>query len=284
MEQNTYNSWIDARFVCEDSGQARRLARAMRKAGAAHVMIKQASVWILLADNPKNRDIVQDTAANHCLESMEQGSWADPLYAWAEPASTPLGPGLSLASADSGIRPGPDTLIIDPLTAFGSGDHPSTWLNLALLALILNGDFGTPPQPVQWAADIGAGTGVLALAIALKSGAKVFAVDPDPAARRACGRNQALNPLAGDLVSFVQGTHECVSGQFGLIAANLPGPLLVALATDLASVMAPGGKLVTSGFRIEAEQDIINAFAKVSLKPVHHLQRLGWSGIIFTTV
>lgn len=284
MSSNQHNSWIDARFICESSDQARRLSRAIRKAGATHMMIKQCAVWALWADDEQNRFSVQSLAAENQVEHIALVKAFDPLQIWTKPISAEIGPNLNLAAADSGISPGPDTLIIDPLTAFGSGDHPSTWLNLALLAELLAGKLGPPPAQGSWAADIGAGTGVLALAMALRGRLKVLAVDPDPGARRASKRNQVLNPLAGPLVHFVQGTHECVSGRFALVAANLPGPLLIALSRDLADITAPGACLVTSGFRNEAEPDIIEAFSRAGMRNASQQQRLGWSGIIFTTV
>ncbi len=284
MESNRHNSWIDARFICQDSDKSRRLARTMRKAGAAHVMIRQSAVWTIWADTPQNRDFVQSAAAEYQIERVAYMCTADPVQIWTKPVSSEIGPGLCLAAAGSGIAADSDTVIIDPLTAFGSGEHPSTWLNLALLAEFFTGQAGPVPEPGSWAADIGAGTGVLALAMALKGGLTVLAVDPDPAARRACQRNQSLNPLAGPLVHFAQGTHECVSGRYGLVAANLPGPLLMALGKNLAEMTAPGGCLVTSGFRNEAEPEIIEAFSRAAMRPRRQVRRLGWSGIIFTTV
>ena len=284
MSLEHQNSWIDARFICQDSDAARRLTRAMRKAGAAHVMIRQSAVWSIWADTVKNRSFVESLQAENQTERIAFARAGDPMRIWAKPVSSEIGPGLCLAAAGSGIDADPSTVIIDPLTAFGSGEHPSTWLNLALLAEFFNGGVGPIPAPGSWAADIGAGTGVLALAMALKGNLKVLAVDPDPAARRACQRNQALNPLAGPLVHFAQGTHECVRGRYGLVAANLPGPLLIALGRDLAAITAPGGCLVTSGFRNEAEPDIIEAFSRAAMRPLRRNRRLGWSGVIFTTV
>ncbi len=75
-------------------------------------------------------------------------------------------------------------LVIDPGHAFGSGSHPSTRLALTLIA-----DLVTPGMRV---ADLGAGSGVLAVAAA-RLGAEVLAVDLDPAARDAIDANARRN-------------------------------------------------------------------------------------------
>jgi ribosomal protein L11 methyltransferase len=209
----------------------------------------------------------------HFLTRRVQAS--DPLTVWRDPNPETVGLGLSLAPAWMGHPPGPDTLVIDALTAFGGGDHPSTRLNLNLICQVCPEEL-----PVDaWLADVGSGTGILSLALALKTGRRVLAVDPDPAAGRVLTRNQQLNPLAAPLVYFARATHAALAGPFALAAANLPEPILRIAAEHLASRLLPGGWLIASGFRIEAEQGLADYLGTLGYAMKLSRQAEGWSGL-----
>jgi ribosomal protein L11 methyltransferase len=276
--------WVEAVFSAPLAQERRALARAMRQAGAAWVWEQGRQVRGLWPDTAGTRQAIESLASpGGAPPTVEAFVAHDPRARWAVPPLARLHPRLSLAEAWCGVSAGPDTLVIDPLTAFGAGDHPSTRLNLILLAELLS---QSPPpagiKPGAWAVDVGAGTGVLALAMALLAGFKVLAVDPDPASARAVRRNQALNPLAGPRVHFVRGYHEVLAGSFPLIAANLPGPILDLAAPRLAACLAPGGSLVASGFRQEYAPGLRERLAARGLTPAARAGQDGWEGIVFS--
>ncbi|MCB2185699.1 MAG: 50S ribosomal protein L11 methyltransferase [Deltaproteobacteria bacterium] len=271
-------AWIEAIFFPPDSQTARGLVRELKRAGAARVWQAERRVLSLWPDAPASRAALKAWADLETPPRVRELVLRDPGREWAPAPLVEPGPGLRLAPAWGGAVAGPEVLIIDPLTAFGAGDHPSTWLNLHLLLRLLQGEWGEPPGPGSWAADVGAGSGVLALALALKGGLRVAAVDPDPASRRAVGLNRRLNPLAGGLVHFLTGDHRALGGQFPLVAANLPGALLRALAPDLAALVAPGGRLVVSGFRDEAGGETAERFLAQGLAEIARAWRHGWEG------
>lgn len=273
-------NWLDVRLDCDDSQQARRMARRLRRDGAWRLQQRGLALWSIWPDDQASRQALAWLADLGPAASQRPFRAMDPLSAWLRPNCREIGPGLRLIGADGGLAAEAGLLVIDPLTAFGAGDHPSTWLNLALLARTLAGHFGPPPAPGTWAVDIGAGTGILALGMALLGGLNVLAVDPDPAARRACARNRRLNPLAGPLVHFVQGTHAVATGRFALAAANLPGALLLALAEPIAGLVAPGGRLCLSGFRDQAAPEVTAAFGRAGLGPIAAQNRHGWSALL----
>jgi ribosomal protein L11 methyltransferase len=79
-------------------------------------------------------------------------------------------------------------LSIDPGDAFGHGAHPTTRLMLtALTALDVEG---------RAIADIGCGTGIVAVAAATLGASPVYAIDHDPSALAATRRNVAANDLS----------------------------------------------------------------------------------------
>jgi ribosomal protein L11 methyltransferase len=284
MANDSYKltTWLDVRTRLGDSQQAKNLARRFRKAGAAHVMINEREVWSLWPADESSRaalDQIQTSQPGLKLHSRRYQA-SDPLTAWREPSAEPVGQGLNLAPAWMGLESGPETLVIEALTAFGGGDHASTRLNLQLICQVCQEDL---PKDA-WLADVGSGTGVLALALALKTGCRVVAVDPDPAAGRALTRNQKLNPLAASPVHFVRATHEVLAGPFALAAANLPEPILRVAAEHLATRMAPGGWLIASGFRGEAQEGLTAFLADLGYKLQISRQAEGWSGLAMQKV
>lgn len=277
-KQDFEGRWLEVRHCLPLSGQARRLSRGLRRAGALKVWRDGDLVRSLWPDEPQSRRALDRLAGEGNLRPPEITPFRgdNPLAAWLAPRPRAAAPGLDLAPAWMGLEPGPGTLVIDALTAFGAGDHPSTQLNLELLARVLE---RRRPPAGAWLADVGAGAGVLALGMALRGRRPVAAVDPEPASRRAVARNRRLNPLAGPLVHFILGTHRALRGPFYLTASNLPGPILLEAGRDLVAMTSPGGRLVVSGFRDEAASEVGGAFAALGMTAAQSLSRDGWTAL-----
>jgi ribosomal protein L11 methyltransferase len=80
-------------------------------------------------------------------------------------------------------------VVIDPGRAFGTGGHATTQLCIELVAEL---------EPASLL-DVGCGSGVIAIAVALLGFSPVVAVDLDPAAVDATGRNAAANGVVLDV-------------------------------------------------------------------------------------
>jgi ribosomal protein L11 methyltransferase len=115
---------------------------------------------------------------------------------------------------------GPDDLIIDPGSGFGTGDHPTT-----RQALLLYQALDRTPTT---ALDVGCGSGILALAAA-RDGWTVHGTDIDDAALANARRNAELNGLTA---RFDRTTPDALEPA-DLVFANLHAELLVGFAADL---------------------------------------------------
>lgn len=152
----------------------------------------------------------------------------------------------------------PLRLRINPGAAFPP-THPTTRLCLDLLMEAL--DSGS----VNCLVDVGCGSGILGLAAAVLGVSWVAGMDKQWEAAAATRLNARENGLAGSLL-VVQGSTECVTGRFDLVAANLPWEVQMDKAPELDRLAAPGGSLILSGFRDHQEDPLRE-----------HYTRLGWS-------
>ncbi|HET9316845.1 MAG TPA: 50S ribosomal protein L11 methyltransferase [Vicinamibacteria bacterium] len=155
---------------------------------------------------------------------------------------------------DETARPGPRTLVIDPGRAFGTGTHQTTRLCLELLVE------EAQRRPLGRVLDVGAGTGILAIAARRLGAAAAAAVDLDPEATASCMTHARLNQV---LITVVQGDggRAFLPSRFDALLANLMAPLLVERSAELRSVCAPGATLILSGLLAQDVPAVAEAYA-----------------------
>ncbi|MEA2363089.1 MAG: ribosomal protein methyltransferase [Thermoleophilaceae bacterium] len=158
-------------------------------------------------------------------------------------------------------------LVIDPGQAFGTGAHPTTRLSLELmLGLEPRGSF----------ADLGCGSGVLAIAAARLGFAPVTAVDHELAALEATSTNAAANGVRLGRVERVN-LREQPPPRADTVAANLMRPLLLGVAER---IDRQPGALVLSGLLDEEADEVAAAFGPLVER--RRLSSLGWSALLLT--
>lgn len=180
--------------------------------------------------------------------------------------------------------PPPDTvpLKVDAGLAFGTGSHETT--RGCLLALeMLYPDTG-PGNPL----DVGTGSGILAIALARRYGGPVLGSDIDPIAVRVADENAEINGVA-DLVRFLAcpglDAPEIVEGgRYDLIIANIVANPLIALASDIAGALAPGGYVVLSGLLSEQVDEVSAAYRAAGLGIRHTVPLNNWRTLVLASV
>lgn len=160
-------------------------------------------------------------------------------------------------------------VIIEPGRAFGTGHHGTTEGCLILLEDALA--TMSPPSVL----DIGTGTGILAIAAVKLGASAVRAIDVDPDAVAAARSNAARNGCADRIVAQLQGPEQ-VAARFLLVLANLLTHAHLALASQYARLVRPGGRLVLGGMLEGDDGRVVEALAGAGFTLRSRLAREGW--------
>ena len=158
------------------------------------------------------------------------------------------------------------TLVLDPGQAFGTGHHATTALCLELLdELDLDGELAG-----RTVADVGCGSGILAIAAAAR-GARTQAVDVDPDAVAVTRDNARRN---GVEVAVTTGSVAAIDAPTEVVVANLISDVVLALATEL--VAACGRVLIVSGITVERADDVLAGLTAAGAGVEEVRERDGW--------
>jgi len=155
---------------------------------------------------------------------------------------------------------------MDPGSAFGTGSHPSTRLCLEALEDLAEqrGGLGGPaPLAGLRVADLGCGSGILALAALRLGASQVAAVDTDSLAIRATTANALLNDFTVDdgsqnpaQLSVALGSASTLETLLAcrpadLLLCNILAPVIEALSPCFARLLAPAGVGFLSGLLVD---------------------------------
>jgi ribosomal protein L11 methyltransferase len=167
-------------------------------------------------------------------------------------------------------------IVIDPGQAFGTGTHPTTALCLELMLDL---------KPTGSFADLGCGSGVLAIAAAKLGFGPVTAVDAERQAIEATRANALANGVAlgtgssgmPALASVERGDlRNARAPKADVVAANLMRPLLLRVA-ELWEGQPPPTLIVSGLLDHEADQ-VAAAFAPLTERK--RLSGLGWTALL----
>jgi ribosomal protein L11 methyltransferase len=155
-------------------------------------------------------------------------------------------------------HPRREIISIPPEMAFGTGDHATTATCLRLLV-----DVSKERRGTAWsAADLGTGTGLLAIAARKLGSGPVFACDFDPFAVEVARDNLRRNGIDGVTLKEqdVLKWNPRKSG-YQVVLANLFSTVLIEAWPVIARALAPGGDLIVSGILASQAWEVFTAAA-----------------------
>lgn len=169
--------------------------------------------------------------------------------------------------------PARTAIVIKPGRAFGTGHHATTAGALRAIDRLCG------ERKFARALDVGTGSGILAIAMALLGAKHVTAIDVDAAALDNARENAALNHLRRRIRLSTTPVAQ-LSGRFDLIVANILSSVLIAIAPDLIRLLARRGRLILGGILRREARAVASRYAgKLRLLGTDYDR--GWTTIIF---
>lgn len=165
-----------------------------------------------------------------------------------------------------------DILItLDPGSAFGTGTHATTQLCIrAIEKYLKKGDE---------VADIGTGSGILAIT-AIKFGAiRAVAIDNDSLVIDVAKENAQMNGVLNK-IDFSHTTADTLSEQYDFVCANILHNVLFEIMGDLKNVMKPNALMSLSGILNEKKSIVLEAIERENLQIVEELTQEQWVSFV----
>lgn len=162
------------------------------------------------------------------------------------------------------------TITLDPGCAFGTGTHQTTQLCMKAIEKYLKKDNSM--------ADIGTGSGILAIC-AKKFGASfVYGCDNDDTVIDVCKENAEINNVND--IEFELNTADKLTEKYDFVCANILHNVLAEIMGDLKNIMKPNAKMVLSGILHEKKPVVLDAINKYGLKIIETLTQDQWVAIV----
>jgi len=229
-------------------------------------------------DAPGDRDAAMDVlrglrGVRLQAAERERVDWLDLYQQSLEPMLIGerfvVAPDAALIESDSRRM----SIVVPQEQAFGTGSHETTSLCIEILeALALEGKRGL---------DVGAGSGILAIAMHHLGAARVIAFDNDPDAYAALRENRIRNAVPADAMPLFIGSVEALrGGTFDLVTMNIIPEAILPLLGDV--VQRVQGKLILSGILAVKRDDVVEA-AKTHGLALESEKQKGewWAGVFY---
>ena len=143
------------------------------------------------------------------------------------------------------------SILIEPAMAFGTGEHETTRGVLTLMQSLV--------EPGMLVADLGSGSGVLAIAAAKLGAGRVVAIEMDPDAIGNALENVERNNVA-PRVTVLQGDAAALLplvAPVSLVLANIISSVIIELSPIISRALPSGGKAVISGILVTEREHLL---------------------------
>lgn len=172
----------------------------------------------------------------------------------------------------------PDEVIIklEPGCAFGTGTHQTTQLCMKAIEKYM-------PKNCRFA-DIGMGSGILAIC-AKKFGAEyVYGCDNDETVIDVAKENAVKNGVSGRGCLFELNTSDKITEKFDFVCANILHNVLAQIMGDLKNIMKTGAIMSLSGILDEKKPVVLDAIKRKNLEIIEEIHQDQWTSFVVRKV
>ena len=162
------------------------------------------------------------------------------------------------------------TITLDPGCAFGTGTHQTTQLCMkAIEKYLKKGDS---------VADIGTGSGILAICAKKFGASNVYGCDNDETVIDVCIENAKINNVPD--IKFELKTADLLTQKYDFVCANILHNVLAEIMGDLKNIMKPNAKMVLSGILDEKKPVVLDAIERENLKIIETIHQDQWVAFV----
>jgi ribosomal protein L11 methyltransferase len=167
-------------------------------------------------------------------------------------------------------------LRIEAGAAFGTGHHGTT------VGCLLAFDRLLKAKRFAKVLDVGAGTGLLAIAAARTGSRVAVGTDIDAISVRIANENATVNQARARFVHADGLTHALIRADapYDLVFANILARPLVRLAQPIAESLSPGGHAILSGLLHSQSRQVLAAYRSRGFVVVRRIRRDAWATLV----
>ena len=210
--------------------------------------------------------------ANITVSGVNEEDWANSWKEYYKPIK--IGDKIVIVPAWEKYEQQEGEIIVrmDPGMAFGTGTHETTRLVIKLLEkYIKNG---------MRVADVGCGSGILAICASKLGAAECKAYDIDPVAVKVANENikdSGLTNVTCEVSDLLRQVDK--NEPYDVICANIVADIIIRMMPDVGALMNESSVILASGIIVERSQDVISAFDEQGFKIVERIDENGWCAL-----
>ena len=206
------------------------------------------------------------------VRTLEQKAWSE---AWKDQFQIlKVTSGLVIVPTWEEYEPaeGEFVVLLEPGAAFGTGGHATTRLCLRALVQHL--------RPGDRVADVGCGSGILAITAAVLGAREVIAVENDRTALPVAQANARRNNVTSQITFREADLLADTAGPFDLIVCNIVAEEVIRLSESFPAMLTKGGRCIASGFVTASIPRVDDALNRHGLRTIETPSEEGWAACV----
>ncbi len=214
-----------------------------------------------------------DLDAKITVSGVNEEDWANSWKEYYKPIK--VGEKIVIVPAWEKYSPAEGEIIVrmDPGMAFGTGTHETTRLVIKLLEKYIASGMRV--------ADVGCGSGILAICASKLGAAECKAYDIDPVAVKVANENikdSGLTNVTCDVSDLLKGVDKS-GGTYDVICANIVADIIIRMMPDVGVLMDQNSLILASGIIVERSEEVVEKFTEHGFTVVERIEENGWCAL-----
>ena len=207
------------------------------------------------------------------VSGVNEEDWANSWKAYYKPIK--IGERIVIVPAWEKYSASPEEIVVrmDPGMAFGTGTHETTRLVIKLLEKYVKNGVRV--------ADVGCGSGILAICASKLGAGECKAYDIDPVAVKVANENikdSGLKNVTCEVSDLLKQVDQS-GGAYDVICANIVADIIIRMMPDVGALMDENSVILASGIIVERSDDVISGFEQHGFKIVERIDENGWCAL-----